>query len=193
VIATLEAAAAALGDDSHPSLAKRRGPATDLTRPFVVGLDPADVDELAELEELRPRTRADCANVPRPCPIASCRYNLGLHVKPNGTILVNLAGYRGSGRGRALNPRKVADGGAAEVTRLIREAVDHLVDRDPATSCVLDLADTGGHGYDAIAAVLNVSKERPRQVVEGALEKIRASGIDLEATATAGAGDLENL
>lgn len=31
-----------------------------------------------------PLTRADCANVPRPCPYVSCRYNLYLDATPHG-------------------------------------------------------------------------------------------------------------
>lgn len=34
----------------------------------------------------RPKTRADCASVPRPCPYAGCRYNLALDVLKNGSI-----------------------------------------------------------------------------------------------------------
>lgn len=30
----------------------------------------------------RPRTRADCANVPRPCPYVGCRHHLALDVDP---------------------------------------------------------------------------------------------------------------
>ncbi len=28
----------------------------------------------------KPRTRAECANVPRPCPFMTCRYNNGVYV-----------------------------------------------------------------------------------------------------------------
>lgn len=37
----------------------------------------------------RPTTRADCTNVPRPCPYVSCRYNTYLDVKHNGNIAIN--------------------------------------------------------------------------------------------------------
>lgn len=49
----------------------------------------ADVEELElrrELDATRPRTRADCATVPRPCHFLSCRHNLGLELTPSGTI-----------------------------------------------------------------------------------------------------------
>lgn len=41
------------------------------------------------LPVIRPRTRGECADVPRPCPWASCRYNLGIDVLETGRIKVN--------------------------------------------------------------------------------------------------------
>lgn len=38
----------------------------------------------------RPKTRADCAMVPRPCPFVGCKYNLYLDVNPEtGSIKMN--------------------------------------------------------------------------------------------------------
>lgn len=37
----------------------------------------------------RPRTRGDCANVPRPCPFVSCQWNLYLEVKRTGNLWLN--------------------------------------------------------------------------------------------------------
>ena len=34
----------------------------------------------------RPKTRAECANVPRPCPYVSCRYNMALDVTETGLL-----------------------------------------------------------------------------------------------------------
>jgi hypothetical protein len=42
-------------------------------------------DDLTLLS-LKPHTRADCSNVPRPCPYVSCKHNLALDVSPCGTI-----------------------------------------------------------------------------------------------------------
>lgn len=39
----------------------------------------------------RPRTRADCANVPRPCPFVGCRHNNYLEVLDGGMIKLNHA------------------------------------------------------------------------------------------------------
>ena len=41
-------------------------------------LDAEDLALLREMETLRPRTRGDCRNAPRPCPWVSCRYHLAV-------------------------------------------------------------------------------------------------------------------
>jgi hypothetical protein len=42
------------------------------------------------LEQLRPKTRADCANIPRPCPFALCRYHNYLEVNEvTGSIKIH--------------------------------------------------------------------------------------------------------
>jgi hypothetical protein len=152
----------------------------------VVGTDPATADELGELERLRPRTRGDCIDGPRPCPFAGCRWHLGLRVQKNGTILVSLpaADYRETDKGRCLNPRKVP-GGIAEITRLIEVAAEHVAGLPEGWSCALDVADRVADGepisYVPIAEHLGVDRERVRQIAEEALAKIRESGIDLEA------------
>lgn len=37
----------------------------------------------------RPRTRGDCANVPRPCPFVTCRHHLYLDISPKGIAKLN--------------------------------------------------------------------------------------------------------
>lgn len=37
----------------------------------------------------RPRTRGDCARVPRPCPFVACKYSLFLDVSETGSIILN--------------------------------------------------------------------------------------------------------
>lgn len=39
-----------------------------------------------------PATRADCANIPRPCPHVRCKYNLYLDVLDDGVIRYNFPG-----------------------------------------------------------------------------------------------------
>jgi hypothetical protein len=42
-----------------------------------------------KVPQWRPRTRADCEGIPRPCPFISCRHNLYIDVKENGNIRLN--------------------------------------------------------------------------------------------------------
>lgn len=42
--------------------------------------DAATHEELAELDAIRPRTRGDCVDGPRPCPWVGCRHHLYLEV-----------------------------------------------------------------------------------------------------------------
>lgn len=38
---------------------------------------------------VKPTNRDECANVPRPCPFVSCRYNLYLDVRNDGVLRIN--------------------------------------------------------------------------------------------------------
>ena len=42
-----------------------------------------------ELDIPRPITRADCANVPRPCPFVSCKFHLYLDTRETGSVKLN--------------------------------------------------------------------------------------------------------
>lgn len=44
------------------------------------------------MELKKPKTRAQCAQVPRPCPFVSCRYHLYLDVFPSGRVKLNFPG-----------------------------------------------------------------------------------------------------
>lgn len=48
-----------------------------------------DRETLALAYQWRPRTRAHCASVPRPCPYVSCSHNLYLDVTDSGGIKFN--------------------------------------------------------------------------------------------------------
>jgi hypothetical protein len=154
----------------------------------VVGTDPATPDELAARDELRAavRTRADCLpggiNAERPCPLVGCKHHLKLDAQANGTILVAAPNYRGT-RGRSMNPRKTL-GGPREISRLAELASDLVV--EAGETCALDVSDrvsAGAEppGFEELGTWLATSKERPRQLVAVALEKIKAA---LEAAAT---------
>ena len=78
----------------------------------------------------RPRTRADCARVPRPCPYVACKYSLYLDVSETGSIILNFPhlepGQMPAEQSCALD---LADRGAmtlediAIVTNLTRERI----------------------------------------------------------------------
>ena len=52
-------------------------------------LDGSPDPESFPLKILRPQTRDECADVPRPCPFVSCRYNMYLDVRDDGAIRFN--------------------------------------------------------------------------------------------------------
>ena len=96
----------------------------------------------------RPQTRAECADMPRPCPFVSCAHHLYLDVNPeSGAIKLNFP---------------------------------HLEVWDMAETCALDVADRGGITLEEVGAILNLTRERIRQVEVSGLYKIRVNrGEDL--------------
>lgn len=68
-------------------------------KPHSLGLAPLTAAERAEKERIdadpgmlamlaaRPRLRSECANGPRPCPWAACRYHLGFDITERGAAL----------------------------------------------------------------------------------------------------------
>lgn len=97
---------------------------------------------------IRPRTRGDCTLVPRPCPFVSCCYHLYLDVSQKTGSI-------------KLNFPDL------EVWEMPHPA-----------SCALDVADRGGATLEEVGEVLNVTRERIRQLEVSALQ---ASRIILEA------------
>lgn len=92
----------------------------------------------------RPKTRGECADVPRPCPFVSCRHHLYLDVKPNtGSITFNAPD---------IEPHEMPAGG----------------------SCSLDVAELGGSTLHVVGRLLGVDRERVRQIEELALRKLSA-------------------
>lgn len=91
----------------------------------------------------RPKTRGECAAIARPCPFVSCRYNLFIDVRSNGTIKWN--------RG---------------------DAVESLLDSH--ASCALDVAADGPKTLDYVADLLQLDKERVRQITEISIERLKA-------------------
>ncbi|MDP9033224.1 MAG: hypothetical protein M3O50_00315 [Myxococcota bacterium] len=117
---------------------------------------PFDVD--------RPRTRADCAKVARPCPFVGCRYSLYLEVSRNGSIkfrfpdlgpedmspehscsldVADLGGVSLQEAGRALNVgrervRQIEQSGRATLARRHPELRHLLEDHEDKSRAVLE-------------------------------------------------------
>jgi hypothetical protein len=103
----------------------------------------------------RPRTRAECANGPRPCPWVSCKHHLYLDVNPEtGSIKLNFPDLE----------------------------LENMRD-----TCSLDVADRGGITLEEVGEILNLTRERIRQVEVRGLLKLKVVspdgdiGRDLEA------------
>jgi hypothetical protein len=96
----------------------------------------------------RPKLRAECQGMTRPCPFVSCEHHLYLDVNPeSGAIKLNFP---------------------------------HLEVWEMAETCALDVADRGGITLEEVGAILNLTRERIRQVEVRGLTKIRTvSGEDL--------------
>jgi len=105
--------------------------------------DPELEATIAEMDAMRPRVRAECANGPRPCPFLSCKHHLYLDINPStGSIKLNFPD-----------------------TELW----------DLPETCALDVADRGGVTLEEVGTLLNLTRERIRQVETHGLLKLRAT------------------
>ena len=96
---------------------------------------------------LRPKTRAECLDGPRPCPFVSCAHHLYLDVSPRtGAIKLNFPDL--------------------EVWEMTE-------------TCALDVADRGGITLEEVGEILNLTRERIRQVEVKGLEKLRETASKL--------------
>lgn len=131
----------------------RKQMAREMRRRRALGLvDPQEEDLINQVESLRPKTRADCVDGPRPCLFVSCKHNLYLDVNPRtGSIKLNF-------------PDK---------------EIGELKD-----TCALDVAERGGITLEEVGAIMNLTRERVRQVEMRGLMKLRETvegDLDLEA------------
>ena len=127
------------GQRKTKTISARRLPKVDFS-------DGIEIDE--RLDELRPKTRADCLNGPRPCPWVGCKYHLYLDVSPKtGSLKLNFP---------TIEPWEMEE------------------------SCVLDLADRGPISLDEVGRIMNLTRERIRQLEVLASEKIRQSRLAVE-------------
>lgn len=96
----------------------------------------------------RPRTRAECAGVPRPCPFVGCRANLYLDVNP--------------------------ETGSIKLNRPDLEPWEMPAD----ASCALDVAERGGITLEEVGVVTNLTRERIRQVEVRGLLHLRQNAME---------------
>ncbi len=125
----------------------RKEIARELRRQRAFGLIDRELEEvIREIETSRPRSRADCANGPRPCMFIACKHHLYLDVNPaTGSIKLNFPDM--------------------EVWEL-------------AETCALDVADRGGITLEEVGSIMNLTRERIRQVETRGLLKLRAMTED---------------
>lgn len=103
----------------------------------------SEITEKYPEDVIRPRTRNDCRQEPRPCPFVSCRYHLYLDTRPEGSIVIN-------------HPR--------------------IEPEDLYPSCALDVADVDSSTLEEIGKILNITRERVRQIEAATLRKLRKHG-----------------
>ncbi len=125
----------------------RKEIARELRRQRAFGLvDPELEATVREIEASRPRSRAECANGPRPCMFIACKHHLYLDVNPaTGSIKLNF-------------PDR-------EVWELDE-------------TCALDVADRGGITLEEVGSIMNLTRERIRQVETRGLAKLRTIAED---------------
>ena len=114
-------------------------------RKLAAGTVIADL-ELSDMDITRPKTRADCEGGPRPCPWVSCKHNLFLDVDQETHAV-------------KLNFPDV-ESGASEWSTL-------------AATCALDVSDEGGATLERVGEILNLTRERIRQVETKALTRVQ--------------------
>jgi hypothetical protein len=130
--------------------------------------------ELDALEACRPKTRADCADVPRPCPFVACRYNLFLDVDERGVVTIPRSDVPPEEREQSCaldvvekNPDGIEAGEVAELLGLSRELVGRIEERgQAAVARDRDLAEAHEHESAVrpardVAAVRRQSLRRP--------------------------------
>ena len=89
----------------------------------------------------RPRTRAECADAPRPCPWVACKHHLYLDINPRtGSIKINFPD---------LEPWELKH------------------------TCALDVAERGGITLEEVGEIMNLTRERIRQVEVRGLLKLK--------------------
>lgn len=133
------------GEEEHPGRRKRRR----RKRARTVSIRRLSKTELNRGRKLypeedywKPRTRADCLQMERPCPFVSCKYHLYIDVHPErGSIKMNFPDV--------------------EVSEM-------------SETCALDIADRGGVTLEEVGDIMNLTRERVRQVETSGLAKLES-------------------
>ena len=100
-----------------------------------------------EMDYWKPRNRAECKDMERPCPFVSCKYHLYIDVHPvRGSIKLNFPDLE------------------------IWEMTE---------TCALDVADRGGITLEEVGEIMNLTRERVRQVETAGLSRLQGyRGVD---------------
>jgi hypothetical protein len=100
-----------------------------------------------ETDYWKPRNRAECKDMERPCPFVSCKYHLYIDVHPvRGSIKLNFPDLE------------------------IWEMTE---------TCALDVADRGGITLEEVGEIMNLTRERVRQVETAGLSRLQGyRGVD---------------
>ena len=100
-----------------------------------------------ETDYWKPRSRAECKDMERPCPFVSCKYHLYIDVHPvRGSIKLNFPDLE------------------------IWEMTE---------TCALDVADRGGITLEEVGEIMNLTRERVRQVETAGLARLQNfQGVD---------------
>lgn len=96
------------------------------------------------LKIIKPKIRKDCENVPRPCPFVSCRYNIFLDVNSQ----------------------------SGNIKNVFNEFKDPIY--MTFNNCVLDIVEKHGcMTLEDIGKIMNITRERVRQICDASVRKIR--------------------
>lgn len=123
--------------------------------------------EILRNEEARPKLRSQCQSGERPCPWISCRHHLLLDVDKRGSLKINFPDVFLKEEGLALMPE----------------------------TCSLDVADEHDEGLtlEEVGELLNLTRERIRQVETEIHDGLRKMGGRLDAGLQTGSELFENL
>lgn len=118
-------------------------------------------DSTVQGSDVRPRTRGECVDGPRPCPWVDCRHHLASDRVQAAYDAARFAADRadtktGNGPRQAALEALASVGAVLEQTR--REAAGMV------ETCALDIADLGPHTHEAVGEVLGVTREAVRQI-----------------------------